>query len=51
MFPEIEVGTQMQPKNIGGTWEKKFENPCTRLVPRCLTDLSKWRHDRQIDNL
>ena len=26
MLPEIEGGTQMQPKIIGGTWEKKFEN-------------------------
>ena len=28
MFPEIEGGTQMQPKIIGGTWRKMFENPC-----------------------
>ena len=29
MFPEIEGGTQMQPKKIGGTWGKRFENPCS----------------------
>ena len=28
MFPEIKGGTQMQPKKIGGTCGKKFENPC-----------------------
>ena len=30
MFPEIEGGTRMQLRKIGGTWGKKFENPCKR---------------------
>ena len=32
MFPEIEGGTHMQPKIIGGTWEKMFENPCSSCM-------------------
>ena len=27
MFPEIEGGTQMQPKKIGGTWGKSLRTP------------------------
>ena len=34
MFPEIEGGTQMQPKKIGGTWEKSLRTPGLEYLAR-----------------
>ena len=47
MFPEIEGGTQMQPKKFDGTWGKKFENPWSTAVFRTFLKqgLSKMYQD------
>ena len=41
MFPEIEGGTQMQSKKIGGAWGKKFENPCINGFTLAIYSLSR----------
>jgi len=42
MFPKIEGRTQMWPKQIGGTWGKKFENPALSLGHRVVAEVLDW---------
>ena len=48
MFPEIEGDTQMQPKDIGGTLGKKFENPwdCRAMKKQLIKFYDGWNNWR-----